>query len=67
MTRIQDVWHKDEARWGGWSPTLNGSVCHVRWFRETRVRREELGVGWFLIPGRSNEGLDLGYEDGIRE
>ena len=24
-------------------------------------------VGWFLIPGRSNEGLDLGYENGIRE
>ena len=24
-------------------------------------------VGWFLIPGRSNEGLDLGYQNGIRE
>ena len=48
MTRIQDVWHKDETRRGGWSPTLNGSVCHARWFRETRVKREELG-GW-VVP-----------------
>ena len=40
-----------ETRRGGWSPALNGSECHARCFRETRVRREELGG--LVVPNTS--------------
>lgn len=51
MTRIQGVRHRDETRRGGWSPALNGSERHARCFRETRVRREELGG--LVVPNTS--------------